>query len=196
MSTKIDEILRTKKESGMEQFDRLRTDQEKRSARAARTATLSRRSAEAAPDETRRAVRVTAVVRPGHDGFYRAGQFWPSAEGGRVAVVTERMLAALKSEPNLRVEVDPSDADVKLDDQDVLDVPIRESIDLSQVLLGQEQAAAQGMSADAIRAAFQAGVESAGKDAEIARLKAELFAAQGGKAAPSGDDSAKGASKK
>lgn len=200
MSTKIDEILRTKKESGLEQFERLRTEQEKRSARAARTATLSRRTEDAPLDHTRRVVRVTAVERQGHSGFFRAGQFWPSGDG-RVALVTGRMFDALKSEPNLRVEVDPTDAPTFGDEVEPIDVPLRESIDLSSTLLTPAPGAAQGVSADAIRAAFEAGKESAAKDAEIAQMRAriaELEAKAGGAqpppaapAAPPGDDDGK-----
>jgi hypothetical protein len=207
--SKLDEIIKTKSESGAAEFERLRTQQEKRSARAARTATLSRRTEGAPPDHTRRLVRVTAVERKGHDGFYRAGQFWPSGDG-RIALVTGRMFEALKSEPNLRVELDPEleEAD-RPTDEDVLDVPVRESIDLSQTLL--TPAPGMGQGADALRAAFEAGRMSV----EIERLRAEnahLKAAQGGAPpappkppvdappAPAGgdggDDPKKGASKK
>lgn len=167
---KTEEILKTKKESGLEEFAALRRQQEAKSERAARTASLSRRAADAPEDTSRVLVRVTAVERQGHDGFHRAGQFWPSAPGGRLAVVTKRMLAALKSEPMLRVDVSPDDVDpASLGDQQPIDVPVRESVDLSQVAL----APAPG-GGDAVRAAFEAGRLAA----ENERLRAELEAAK------------------
>lgn len=171
------EIFHTKKEAGLDEFEYLRHQQKKKSDRAALTASLSRRSPDAPEDTTRRLVRVVAQERRGLDGFHRAGQYWPSAPEGRVVVVRSRMLAALKSEPMLRVEVDPEGTGIdpaSVEDNAVLDVPLRETVDLSQVL---GSATREEDSSGAFeRGLAQGRLEK--KDEEIARLQAELKAAK------------------
>jgi hypothetical protein len=164
-------IIQTKSESGAEEFERLRTDQEKRSAVAAKVAGLSRRPAGSEKAKGTNLVRVTASQRPGHSGFNRAGQFWPSDPEGRIALVSDRMLRAIQLEPMLRVELNPDG--VSRDGVEELDVPEQAVVKTPEMALQRAVQTTNVVSADLARTQVL--------EAENARLRAELDAAKADK---------------
>jgi hypothetical protein len=114
-----------------------------------------------------RFVRVQPVPRKGHNAFFRGGQRWPNE--GRVALVTPRLLAVLKAEPQLRVDTEVDSYDLE-EDLPLLDIPAPTHVDpIAQAM--EEKA-----KLDREKAALKAQLELESARKEIEELRKQLAA--------------------
>lgn len=98
------DFMSTKSERGLDEWNRQSQEQRAKSERASKVATLARRPHGSPAEPGTIPIRVRAVERKGHDGMFRAGQFWPSQFDGRTCMASARLLACLRLEANLHVE--------------------------------------------------------------------------------------------